>query len=178
MISVTRALSCLSDFGSIPPAVLQNACLRGSEVHAAALSYAVGGWVRPLSEQAQPFYNSFVTWFDAYIVDVVGVEIEVVSKKYQYLGHIDMIATIKGNKKPSVIDLKTPAQGNKSWPPQVSAYRQAATESGYKLAPGAYSVRLRKDGGPALAKHYKSQADHLAVFLSCLNISRYINKEK
>ena len=174
MISVTRVLSCLSDFGAIPPAVLENACVRGSQTHAACLSYAVGGWVRPLSEQVQPFFDSFVAWFDAYITSVEGVEIEAVSKKYDYVGHIDMIATIKGNKKPSVIDLKTPAQGNKSWPSQVSAYRQAAIESGYKLAPGCYSVRLRKDGGPALAKHYSSQADHLAIFLSALNLKRYL----
>ena len=173
MISVTRALSCLSDFGAIPPAVLENACVRGSQTHAACLSYAVGGWVRPLSEQVQPFFDSFVAWFDAYITSVEGVEIEAVSKKYDYVGHIDMIATIKGNKKPSVIDLKTPATQNLSWGPQICAYRQAASEEGYKLAPGAYSVRLRKDGGPALARHYQAQAQHLAIFLSALNIKKY-----
>lgn len=69
--------------------------------------------------------ESYERWFNTYVRKVLHVEKLVVNLPYGYAGRVDLVAVLKGDRLPSVIDLKT---GKGIWPEmplQLSAYKEA-----------------------------------------------------
>ncbi len=69
--------------------------------------------------------EAYEKWFNTYVSKVLYVERLIVNVPYGYAGRVDLVAVLKGDRLPSVIDLKT---GNALWPDvplQLSGYKQA-----------------------------------------------------
>lgn len=159
----------------IDPGVLQRAAARGTEVHHACKCHALGTWCPPLPDDCIKYFASFQKWFDQYVDHVLFTEHEVKSKLFSYIGHIDLVIVLRGHSLPSVWDLKTPTQKHVTWRAQISAYRQALHESEEIETEAGYSLRLRADGGAAIADQYTTSAEDFAGFLNALNAYRYFN---
>lgn len=171
MVSVTQVLAPYADFSGIPVAVLEHAAARGTRVHAACAAYAQGLFVVPLEADAKPYFQSFRRWFDYTIDEVVAVEKELIHP-FGFVGHPDLIVKIRGDKHPSVVDLKTPAAVNKLWRAQLAAYVNCANKNGIPAKRGM-SLRLKKDGSFPIVNEYNPAAEDWAAFLNAFYSHQY-----
>jgi hypothetical protein len=145
--SVTQILSPFADFSTVPPDVLQAAAERGTAVHEACAAYALN-LPAAVPPELSGYFQSFKSWFDQYVVEVLAVEEEVVHPRLGYMGHVDLIATVAGirpKQTVAVIDYKSPVVASRSWSCQLSAYLEASREKYGAEVAGA--LMLRKDGG-------------------------------
>ena len=170
MISVTRALSPFFDASAIPPAVLEFASWRGTQVHQACAAYAQSLPVR-IGDDEYPYFDSFRVWFDRYVKRALFVEAEFSDPHtYGIVGHPDLVAELTDGRV-VVIDYKTPAVAAKSWAAQISAYC-------YLVRPvvgevGGMALQLPRDGSAARAIHYKNTAEDFAAFVAALTAYRH-----
>ena len=154
---------------------LAHAAQRGTLVHKFCLDYAgavyfVGGEMLP--QELQGYYLSFKNWFDEYVVEVIAVEPELVF--LDLVGHPDLICRIKGDTKPTVVDLKTSATMMKIFRLQLASYKKLATENGYNIG-RIGGLQLKADGSPARFKPYtRTYEQDWAIVLSMLNIERWL----
>lgn len=77
-------------------------------------------------EKEGKFSNVFKVFLGSKQVKYVASEVTVVSDKYGYAGHIDLLAEVKG--KMTLIDYKTGFQYSNNWGLQIGAYHLALCE--------------------------------------------------
>ncbi len=171
--SVTQVLGIFTDWSRINPDVLSAACVRGTAVHTACGAYALGVWVAPLPVEYQGYFRSFTDWFDQYIEKVYLVEKRLYSDIYKYKGKPDLALKIKGDKLPSVLDLKTPIAVGKTWCCQLAAYKNLIEENENIMIGRCISLRLKADGSPPIANDYQYSNSDYAAFLAALTAYRY-----
>jgi len=176
MVSVTQVLKPFTDFSGVPQAVLEHAAARGTQVHAACAAHARGLFVMDLDQEVQPYLQSFTQWFDYAVSEVVAVEKEL-THPLGFVGHPDLIVNIKGDKYPSVVDIKTPQTTSKLWQAQLSAYLNCAQQHGIP-ADRAFSLRLKPDGGFPIINEYISQPEDYAAFLNAFYAHKYFREAK
>jgi hypothetical protein len=170
LISVTRALSPFFDASAIPPAVLEFASTRGTQVHQACAAYAQSLPVR-IDNGAYPYFESFRNWFDRYVKRALFVEAEFSDPHtYGIVGHPDLVAELTDGRI-VVIDYKTPAAESLTWKSQIAGYI-------YLVRPvvgevGGMALQLPRDGGTARAIHYKNTAEDFAAFIAALTAYRH-----
>jgi hypothetical protein len=170
LISVTRALSPFFDASAIPPAVLEFASTRGTQVHQACAAYAQSLPVR-IDNGAYLYFESFRNWFDRYVRRALFVEAEFSDPHtYGIVGHPDLVAELTDGRI-VVIDYKTPAAESKTWRSQIAAYC-------YLVRPvvgdvGGMALQLPRDGSTARAIHYKNTAEDFAAFVAALTAYRH-----
>ena len=174
---VTEILSPYSDFSSVPADVLESACLRGVEVHAACAAHALGLWA-PVPEELAGYFSSFKAWFDLYVYEVLAVEVELIHPAWGYMGHADLIAKVTGFAPGcpavAVVDIKTPVTASMTWKCQISAYVEAAREKYGATIGGA--LQLRKDGGLPKMSWVQDQNQAFAAFTGALSAYNYIHQ--
>ena len=107
----------------------------GSSIHAAIEAYAQGRWV-PEDPAVAALFEPARQWFDAEVTQVHSVEIATANTVHGYAGRVDLVATLRSTKRPTVIDFKTQKVRrdkdgkfkpilHDTWPLQLEAYRQA-----------------------------------------------------
>jgi hypothetical protein len=169
---VTSVINPPSGFEEIPPDVLAAAAERGTAIHDACAAYALGLY-SPVPEELQGYFKSFKEWFDSYVVDVLAVEAELIHPAFNYVGHADLIARVKGYSEVpvvAVIDIKTPLLGKLEYNMQVSAYVQAA--AAYGATVGGY-LQVRRDGGLPKMTWAEDQTRAFNAFLGGLSMANY-----
>jgi hypothetical protein len=181
--SVTRIIAPYNDFSGIDPDVLAHAAARGTLVHDICSDTLRGLWVSPsrITPEVAGYVRSFRGWAAAMLLDVVATEQELTDSALGYLGHLDLLARVRGQEGLGVIDWKTPAATQKAWKVQTAAYAHLVNVNRETLGlaePVRWraSVRLRKDGSPALFSLYTDPRD-FAVFVSLLNCFKYFKEE-
>lgn len=149
---------------------------RGTIIHEAIADYLQGLKNFPLPEDWQPYFDSFLKW--APIIDkVVLLEERLINEKLGYCGQLDLIAILKGDNEPTVIDFKTSQAAQKPWRLQASAYRNLAeVDRGIQIH-RSISVRLKKNGSGCLINEYNSYKKDFNIFLSCLNAYKFFNNK-
>jgi len=171
--SVTQVLGVYADFSRIKPEVLAHAAARGTAVHAACAAHAQGLWVPDLEPELTGYFQSFARWFDAMVVDVVGVELEVAHKALGYQGHLDLAVMLKGGHGVTIIDLKTPATKNRLWAAQLAAYKEAFNACHVLTVQRVASLRLKRDGSPAIFDEYTNSHQDFAAFVAALTAYKW-----
>lgn len=172
--SVTQVTSTYADFSHVGEDVLAAAQERGTIVHLACANYARGVW-SPVPPECRGYLHSFAQWFDSYVDKAISVEQEYRDEKLGIVGHPDLIAIVKGDNVPSLIDLKTAAAAHKLWRMQLAAYRHLCQED-YPTIERIFSLRLDSEGGPAKVREYTDNyLEDFAVFLSALNVTRWLD---
>ena len=174
MVSVTQALSPFVDFSRVPPATLEAACLKGSQIHSIIASLLKGLWVPNTPENCQPYIDSFNLWLPV-VDEVVMVEETLIDKARGYKGTPDAILRIKGDEGFTLVDWKSPVMESKSWRLQISAYRALAMQNGY-LIHRTGALQLSPKGKVAKFREYSGTISHdFSVFLNALSIYKYFN---
>lgn len=147
-------------------------------MHDLCARHAQGEWIIPsvIREDCKGYFESFLQWFE--LVETVHlVEEELIDEVYGFCGHPDMIVTMTGQKKPRVVDLKTPVTRAKSWRLQIAGYNRLAEINGYHVKQSG-TLRLSPKGRPPTYDEYADSAGDFNVFLSCLMSWKFFNEDK
>ena len=160
----------------MPDMRLMIAQQRGIKVHRACFAIAKGCWAL-VDEEAEPYVQSFKIWVENVVEKIVYVGDDsgpgLIDEEFGFIGHPDIIVTLKRECHPRVIDLKTPITKTKIWRLQLAAYSHLAMKAGWSVDISG-SLRLSPNG--EIAKFDASENWHrdFAVFLSALNIYRFM----
>ena len=131
-----------------------------------------------IPEEFEPIIAAYGDWFNATIKEVINAEELVISYKYRYAGRVDMLAIIKGDKLPTVIDIKTSRDIYPSMGLQLAGYQQGYKEAGIK-ANRRMIVHLDKIlKGKVKTKEYRDHAKDLTMFLYALELYKYFEGGK
>jgi hypothetical protein len=117
-----------------------------------------------------------LTWVAKYVKTVHAVEAPFVSEAYGFAGTIDLIATLKGDEQPAVIDWKTSAQVLPTYRLQLAAYREGARQSlGYPVD-RRLVIKVSKDRsspGKVTAHEFSAHTADWAAFQNALSLFRW-----
>lgn len=173
-VSVTQVLAKYQDFSRVSEDRLALACERGTAVHNFCAAHAQGLWI-PKPREYAGYCESFQRWFDAYVDEVLLVEERLIDETLGFLGHPDLVARLKHDKHPTVIDYKTPVALNPIWAAQVAAYKHLTKIRLPELRwpDRCASLRLDPDGRLAKFKDYADSARDLQAFLNALTAHKY-----
>ena len=149
----------------------------GTNVHAGTLLVAQGTTEIPfdLSELHQEQVDAFKRWFDVAVSEVIGVEQTVYNDSYGYAGTLDLIAILRGDKLPSIIDTKTGIVNAPYCKMQTAAYKNG---DGI-VADRRLIVDLKQisevSGLPKIHE-YKDHGKDYRAFADCLSLYRYLKE--
>lgn len=164
--SVTRVLSPFIDKSWFK----DEHCLRGSYVHNALKNHLQGVWMLPPPEEYKGYIESGIWWLSENVDKVLLVEdtdkTRMIDPIHKYSGLMDLIATLKINPLPGIVDWKTSISFAITWAGQCAAYWNLARINGFPDAGWACSVRLRKSGKIAIANFFPNLNLELQYFLN------------
>lgn len=179
LISVTQVISPWNNFSGIPQETLEFASARGTRVHQLCADYAESGglWAPgKIPLECRPYFESFKIWFDSVVEEVVAVEKEFIDETYQFVGHIDIICRIKGDRGLVVCDYKSPQTHKKIWRLQLAAYTHLAKQE-YPNINRCFSLMLSASGKAPKVNEYLESHRDMAVFLSALQVQRFMEND-
>lgn len=110
---------------------------------------------------------------------VILVETRLYDADLGFNGKPDLITILKGDKLPSLLDLKTGQAQQNWWVLQDSAYRHLAKKDKGIICYRGLSIRPKKDGsGCLIDEHPRDYKRAFNIFLGLLNAHRFFNNEK
>lgn len=146
----------------------------GRAVHRLCHAYNIGQSFIIPDDIVGELFSAYRGWFAGNVDRVVFAERVVVSHKYGYAGTADLLAVIKGDTVPAVIDIKCTSGFWPTMPLQLAGYREAILEEGRQVN-RRLIVRLDKDE-PGLLQ-VKECTEHIwdfNAFLCALGLFRYL----
>jgi hypothetical protein len=155
---------------------------RGTLVHALAALHAEDVPDIPLGDEPpdQVQVRAFEDWYGQYVDHLLACELMVYSAQYLYAGTLDFLVVMKGERTPTLVDLKTSAS---VWPEmryQTAAYREAAAPM---LREMFDSKRCRRgvlhipEGAESARFHeHTRHTEDFQGFLSCLYLYRDLQR--
>lgn len=178
LFSVTDVMGMAFRADKIPPHVLEHAASRGTVVHRCCSLYARRIWFKmPGDKKTAGYIESFKAWWDHFIDKTrpIHVELELICSTFGFMGHPDIIAHMRHETLPVVIDLKTPRITSPTWKGQLASYKHLAKVNGFETGK-ARSLQLQPNGSAARAAIYEDHYQDFAAFLNGLNFFRYFTK--
>ena len=167
---VSEIVSCFSGIDRIPPQVLKDAAHRGEMVHRMIEGFFKGIGAPDSCDPFRPYYDSFKALYDKKPFIPAWMEQRFFSRSMMITGKPD-IMTDDGR----LIDYKTGASIQKSWPVQLAGYRKLLNEN--DVYPKSYHILWMN--GKSSAKFIEYNIDEYdTIFDSCLKLYRYFNKKK
>jgi len=103
----------------------------GTAVHL-LFEYVNRGNRGPWGEPDDTVIAPYIQWYDKHVSSVIGAERLLVSHKHGFAGTTDLLATLREDGQPAILDLKTSKTplGILEWRLQTAAYTLAAQEDG------------------------------------------------
>lgn len=172
-LRVTEVLMPFSTLGNIDPTTVANAADRGTRVHAYCESHALGLFVEDVDADCKNYFEVFKEWFDSMVTEVVHTEVRCNSTKMRISGAFDMIAILKGDTEPSLIDLKTPMSPSQSWQLQTAAYQMLAAECLNVEVKRRICLMLPKYKDAVKVVEYEDHQGDQAKYLMALELYRF-----
>lgn len=173
--SVTTVLSPYSGLKDIDPIVVQNAADRGTRVHKFCEMYAKDLLIVEPDFDCKGYVESYKRWFDYMVVKPLYIEERVDNEELKLSGGIDLVAYLKGDELPSVVDIKTPANASNSWQLQTAAYKiLLEKELGIKIG-RRIALKLPKDGSTAKVCEYIDHERDMQMYIKALEVYRFFN---
>lgn len=173
---VTEVLHRYVSFDHIDAVKLAKAAERGTRVHGFCAAVAEELPLPFIDEDCQGYVESFKRWFDSRVHKVLRIEQRYYCDTWRITGAIDAVLILKGESKPTIVDLKTPATESKSWALQTAAYQylynKEMGKAGFGPADRRLVLMLKPDGKAARVIEY-SDPNHWEIYLGILKAERY-----
>jgi hypothetical protein len=175
---VTEILRPYTGYDQVPKDILENAAARGTSVHALCAGIAKGNWIPDgmIGDELLGYVQSFRKWQQAQVSSF-----EVIEKRYtdcedRYSGQLDFVVKCT-DKKLYLVDLKTSAKPQKTYPVQMAAYNALLQQNGIKVE-GAMLVYLKKDGKFPDIDFIEDMQEEFKVFLAAVECYEYFKIRK
>jgi hypothetical protein len=163
---VTEALNAYANFDGVPPAVLAHAAERGERIHRYCELYSRSLLIEEPDEDCKPYVDSYMRWFDYSVACVIHLETRINCKKYKLSGKPDMLAILKGDTEPTIVDWKSPQTKATSWELQTAAYRILYREELNINVHRRMCLSLDNEGGRARVSEHTKHDLHERLFLN------------
>jgi hypothetical protein len=174
-LRVTEVLKPYSTLNEIDPKTVAHAADRGTRVHAYCESHALNLFVAEVDEDCKNYVDVFKTWFDEMVVKVVHTEVRLNSPTYRISGAFDLLAILKGDTEPTLIDIKTPMTASCSWQLQTAAYQLLAKELLNIDVKRRICLMLPKYDTKPTIKEYEDHQRDQELYLKALELYRFFN---
>ena len=174
-LRVTEVLQPFSNFDGIDAVTLANAANRGSRVHSYCEAHALGLFVEEIEEDCKNYVEVFKTWFDEMVTKVLHTEVRLNSERYRISGAFDLIAILKGDTEPSLIDYKTPLTASPTWQLQTAAYRILIEEELKLSVSRRLCVMLPKYNKDVKIVEFTNHLQDQQLYLKALELYRFFN---
>jgi hypothetical protein len=175
---VTEILKPFSGMDYVPKDILARAAARGTSVHALCAGIAKGNWIPDsmIDESLLGYVNSFRKWSEAQVEKFVTVEKRFTEEDMLYTGQLDFVV-LGTDGKLYLVDLKTSAKTQKTYPVQMAAYDRLLKRNGI-VVEAAMLVFLNKDGEFPEIQRVDDMTKEFSVFTSALECWNYFHKKK
>lgn len=175
---VTEILRAFSSFESVPKDILERAAARGTAVHALCAGLAKGAWLPDImiDEEFSGYIASFKQWAAMQVSKFVTIEKRFTDEDLKYSGQLDFVILGTDNEL-YLVDLKTSARPQKTYPVQMAAYDHLLRKHGVNVK-GAMLVYLNKDGDFPEINLIEDLSEETYVFMAALDCWHYFNKGK
>lgn len=167
----------------IPKDVLENAAKRGTAIHSLCTAYARGDFIPKIEEEYEPYFNSFVEWYDENVEGLIKSEDRLYDDELRYCGKFDLLVQLYNNPNEVVlIDIKTSTKIYESHVVQLAAYKNLVNLQGPASVRGivfrGILLQLGKKGKPAKEHSYSNLKPYFNKFLHAISLYNYfIRKE-
>lgn len=158
-------------YNEIPEDILDKAKEKGTAIHFAAEVYNKTGYIG-IDKEYEGYINAYIKWIKDFNINrkQIQSEIKFYNEILGYAGTIDMIY-----QKNIIIDIKTTYELDlDSVEVQTSAYKNGINNKEEYNIKKCCVLRLKNDGN----YEYIKLKDRYNIFLSCLTLYNFINKEK
>ncbi|PWU06774.1 MAG: hypothetical protein C5B43_01290 [Verrucomicrobia bacterium] len=173
---VSSILQPYSTLSEIDPNVVAKAADRGTRVHAHCENYALGLFLTEIEDDCKNYVNFFIDWFDNMVASLLFTEQRMNCPNRKISGQFDMIAVLKGDRYPTLIDIKTPASPSLSWQLQTAAYRMMAKEILSVECTRRICLMLPKVGSMGKIVEYENHKKDEDLFLKALELYRFFER--
>lgn len=175
---VTEILKPYTSYDQVPKDILKKAAERGTSVHAICASLAKGAWIPDgmINEEFLPYVNSFKQWAEQQVDLFVFIEKRYQDHHLEYTGQIDFVIQGK-DEKLYLVDLKTSAAPQKTYPIQMAAYNNLLDGENVKVH-GAMIVYLSKLGEFPEIDFIENLYEQFEIFKCALNCYNYFKRKK
>lgn len=153
----------------IPPAVLANACLRGTMVHGYCTAYAEGLYVSGIEQEYEEYYKAFTKWYDQNVKNLVIASKRLYDDNLKFSGEFDMIVEMKSGAK-ALLDIKTSYAKSKTWPIQLAAYDHLCNLACLEYDE-VFILHLKRKEGESNHKNSLPTIEAVRQTHNCLNTS-------
>ncbi len=173
---VTEILRAYTSFDQVPAEILNRAAARGTTVHALCAGIAKGNWIPDgmIGEEFLGYVNSFKKWSEAQVAKFVIIEKRYTDDDFKYSGQLDFV--VEGTDgKLYLVDLKTSAKHQKTYPVQMAAYDSLLRKQNVTVH-GAMLVYLNKNGEFPDIHFIEDMKPEFQVFRAALDCWHYFNK--
>jgi ATP-dependent exoDNAse (exonuclease V) beta subunit len=176
---VTEILRSYTNIQFIPKDTLAKAAERGSTVHALCAAIAKGEWIPEslIDESLRGYVSSFNQWMELQVSSFEIIEKRFNDEELKFTGQIDMVIKSKTDGKLYLVDLKTGAQPQKTYPVQMAAYMILLGQTKLKIE-AAMLIYLNKFGEFPNIEFFENLTEERSVFLSALECWHFFHKRK
>jgi hypothetical protein len=175
---VTEVLRPFTSYDSVPPEILNRAAARGTTVHALCAGIAKDDWVPDgmIDPEHLGYVNSFRKWAKSSVQKFVVVEKRYCDEERRYTGQLDFVILGQDDKL-YLVDLKTSARTQKTYPLQMAAYDSLLKNHKIEVA-AALLVFLDKAGNDPVILTYEDLTEETYIFGCALECWHYLHKGK
>lgn len=175
---VTEILRPYTEYSSVPTDILQRAAERGTSVHAICAGLAKGAWIPDgmIKQEYFGYVQSYRRWAEAQCKAFPIVEMRMQDETLGYTGQIDLVAKMHDDEL-YLVDLKTSARPQKTYPIQMAAYRNLLQGEGIHVK-AALLVYLQRDGEFPEIDMHEDLSREFTVFQNALHCWQYFNQRK
>lgn len=175
---VTEVLNYFTNYDKVPKQILEGAAARGSSVHALCEGIAKGNWIPDgmIGENLIGYVNSFKRWAASQVKEFTIIEKRYADEVIKYTGQIDFVI-LSHKDELFLVDIKTSASPQKTYPIQMAAYRNLLRNQGIEVK-GVMLVYLSKTGEFPEIDYIEDTQEQFHVFMSALDCWHYFNKGK
>lgn len=187
--SVTTALTVVrrpylelwrGDLGNeLADAIRDEAGELGRAVHKGCEMTDKGEDFTPPSADVERILLAYQEWAQATVKEWLKVEQVVSCHHYRYAGRLDRVAVLKGDRQPTVIDIKTSGYISKDMGLQLAAYQHCLEDVGIKPKRRiVLHLDKRQPGAPARAIEFPEYERDFRLFLYALELFRFFEGGK
>jgi len=170
--SVTQALKIVENFDSVPRAILENARDRGEQLHRAINLYNRDELdYDSLDDETRAGVHAWDRFINESGAVVIASEQPVYHETYRYAGTPDVV--IEWNGRIAIPDVKSTYAVPRTVGAQTAAYAEAWKKEHRVKSVDRYCIHI-KDG--AYTTHKRTDSADWSLFLSCLNVTHFMEK--
>jgi hypothetical protein len=162
-------------FAKVDESVIERKRLIGEEVHS-AITCHIDGYGYPLSDSAQPYFDSWLRWYDTIKPIVVKNEQRYYNDSLKITGKVDTV--IKLGDDLIVCDWKsTASQEKKLWTMQGAMYKDLLHVNGVQTLDQCMFVKLDKQGEMPMICKYDITPRVKQQAMACIMAYKYFKDE-